>query len=292
MPLLARCTERHSPHPMRSSRSLQLSGFHSASSSPGARCVALLTTAAWTSGVASIAVAVAAWRWSSAGLTAVGVAQIALLVLILRARRSITRCIHELVALADIDPATGCLNRRGFAHAVDAALTVAAQVQGDVAMLALDLDHFKEINDRYGHNIGDAVLYEVSMTLVEGVGNDGVVARMGGEEFSVLLPGADAEAAGVMAERLLQRVRMHRLASVTSPAVVTMSVGIAAERVSSVRVGAALRARADEALYKAKREGRDRVLLWAPGVHSNATPVAAAVPIVRTARWSANNMEA
>jgi diguanylate cyclase (GGDEF)-like protein len=276
---------------MRSSRSLQLSGFHSASSSPGDRCATLLTTAAWTTSLACIPIAFAAWWWSSVGLFAVFVSQIAVVALLLRARRSVARCIHDLIALADIDPATGCLNRRGFAHAVDAALMVAARTHGEIAMLALDLDHFKDINDRYGHNIGDAVLYEVSMTLVEGVGSEGVVARMGGEEFSVLLPGADAEAAGVMAERLLQRVRTHRLASVTSPAVVTMSVGIAAERVSSLRMGAALRARADEALYKAKREGRDRVLLWAPGVHSNATPAAAAAPIVRTARWSANNMQ-
>lgn len=277
--------------PMRSLRSLQLSGFHSASAGPGEQCASLLITAAWTIGVACIAVTFAAWWWSSVGLIAVVVSQIAVIALLVYARRSIARCIHDLQALAEIDPATGCLNRRGFAHAVDAALMVAAKAEGEIAMLALDLDHFKDINDRYGHNIGDAVLYEVSATLVEGVGSDGVVARMGGEEFNVLLPGADAEAAGVMAERLLERVRTHRLASVASPAVVTMSAGIAAERVSSVRVGAALRARADEALYKAKREGRDRVLLWAPGVHSNATPAAAAAPIVRTARWSANNMQ-
>lgn len=233
----------------------------------------------------------AAWWWSSPVLLAIAISQVAVVVLLLYARSIVLARLVELETLADIDPATACLNRRGFARAMDVALANAARTHGGVAMLALDLDHFKQINDQYGHNIGDVVLYEVATALIAVVGTDGVVARMGGEEFSVLLPGADAEAAGVMAERLLERVRAHRLASVTSPVVVTMSVGIAAERVMSVRVGAALRARADEALYKAKRQGRDRVLLWAPGVHSNATPAAAAVPIVRTARWSANNMQ-
>ncbi len=275
---------------MRSTRSLLLSGLQGTSATRRDRSADLLLAGAWCAAVAGVLAAIFAWRLESPALGIVALSQVVVIALVFIARRIISGRFTELQTLANVDPATGCLNRRGFAHALDEALVRAANRQHELAMLALDLDHFKQINDRYGHNIGDAVLYEVAAVIVEEVGTDGVVARMGGEEFSVLLPTADAESAGVIAERLLARVRTHRLTSVASTAVVTMSVGIAAERVQSMRDGAALRARADEALYKAKHEGRDRVLLWAPGVHSHGTPAAAAVPIIRTARWSANNM--
>ena len=210
--------------------------------------------------------------------------QIAVTGCILGARSAISHRLAALEELVESDPATGCLNRRGFERALDAALAVTTQ--RDVALLALDLDHFKRINDQFGHIAGDAVLREVAATLAETVGTDGVVARLGGEEFSVLLPRADAEAAGVMAERMLARLRTLKVAAVTRGAMVTMSVGIAAERVSSIRDSAALRARADEALYMAKRGGRDRVLLWAPGVRSLATPTAYVAAITQPPRRS------
>jgi diguanylate cyclase (GGDEF)-like protein len=119
------------------------------------------------------------------------------------------------------------------------------------------------------------------------VGKEGIVARLGGEEFSVLMPGADAEAAGVMAERMLANIRERCCAELAPGSAITMSIGIAAERVSSLRDGAALRARSDEALYMAKRGGRNRVLLWAPGVRSLATPAAASAAIVSEPKWPA-----
>lgn len=218
------------------------------------------------------------------------VGQILAVVAVLNARARIGDQLHAVHRLAECDPATGCLNRRGFARALDQVLSEASVDQRDVALLALDLDHFKNINDRHGHNVGDAVLFEVASTLVQTVGDQGVVARLGGEEFSVLMPCADAETAGVMAERLIEEVRTHRLSSVTADAFVTMSIGISAERVSSVRDSAALRARADEALYAAKRGGRNRSMLWAPGVPSLATPAAAAVAIVTPRRWQLGGM--
>ena len=215
--------------------------------------------------------------------------QIAAICCTLAARHAISHRLSALEELAESDPATGCLNRRGFARALDVAIASAIDTQHDVALLALDLDHFKQINDQFGHTVGDAVLSDVAAALAETVGTEGIVARLGGEEFSVLLPRADAEAAGVMAERMLARLRQRKLAVETRGAVVTMSVGIAVERVSSLRDSAALRARADEALYMAKRGGRDRVLLWAPGVRSLATPAAASVAITQPPRraWQA-----
>jgi diguanylate cyclase (GGDEF)-like protein len=202
------------------------------------------------------------------------------------AHRGMAGQLELLARMIESDPATGCLNRRGFARAFDEALKVAAYSRSDVALLALDLDYFKQINDKYGHNVGDLVLSEVAATLAETVGADGVVARLGGEEFTVLLPDADAESAGVMAERMLVVVRSNCCSSLTPGSFVTMSIGIAAERITSTRDGAALRARADEALYMAKRKGRDRVLLWAPGVRSLATPAAAMAAIVTQPRWT------
>ncbi|MEO8564518.1 MAG: GGDEF domain-containing protein [bacterium] len=187
----------------------------------------------------------------------------------------------EIAPMVHADAATGCLNRRGFAQQFERALAEARRRRGDIALLAVDLDHFKQINDRFGHLVGDEVLYEVATMLAEAVSEEGVVARMGGEEFTVLLPWADAEAAGAVAERMMTLLRARCCASLPPDTPVTMSVGIAAERITDSDIGLALRARADEALYAAKRSGRNRVRLWAPGVRSNATPATSVAAIVR-----------
>ena len=187
----------------------------------------------------------------------------------------------ELAPLVNADPATGCLNRRGFAIQLERALAEARRRRGEIALLAVDLDHFKQINDRFGHLVGDEVLYEVATLLTETVSEEGIVARMGGEEFIVLLPWADAEAAGAVAERIMYRLRSRGCRALPPGTALTMSIGIAAERIVGPELGAALRARADEALYAAKRSGRDRILLWAPGVRSNATPPTSMAVIAR-----------
>jgi diguanylate cyclase (GGDEF)-like protein len=187
----------------------------------------------------------------------------------------------ELAPLVNADPATGCLNRRGFALHLERALIDARRRRGEIALLALDLDHFKQINDRFGHLVGDEVLYEVAAMITEAVSEEGVVARMGGEEFTVLLPWADAESAGAVAERIMSRLRGRQCRALPPDTTVTMSIGIAAERIIDGNIGSALRARADEALYAAKRSGRDRVLLWASGVRSHATPPTSMAVITR-----------
>ena len=238
--------------------------------------------------VASLAAVALLLAWPSALAFAplLMVLQIAVISCIIGTRVVMSRRLRVLEDLTEHDPATGCLNRRGFARALDSALTRAIQANGDVALLALDLDHFKRINDQFGHSVGDAVLCDVATTLTETVGNAGVVARLGGEEFSVLLPSADAETAGEMGERMLARLRAHQSVAQSHGATITMSVGIAVERVSSLGDSAALRARSDEALYVAKRGGRNRVLLWAPGVRSLATPAASAAAVARPPRHS------
>jgi diguanylate cyclase (GGDEF)-like protein len=178
----------------------------------------------------------------------------------------------ELANLVMSDTLTGCLNRRGLDHAVQQAIRVAVRRGGEIALLAIDIDHFKAINDTAGHLAGDAVLRELSELLSHSSRAGDVVARVGGEEFVVLLPGADNEQAGVVAERVMTTVRNHAFRTTRGRLKVTVSVGIACEQVTDAHVGAALRARADEALYLAKRLGRNRVVMWAPGIRSNATP--------------------
>ena len=243
---------------------------------------------------ATLVLVLAASRHSQAtiALALAGTLQIALVGMVLATSRSSERRMRRLERLAEWDPGTACLNRRGFHRALDDALRDALPTHREIALLAVDLDHFKDVNDRFGHNVGDAVLADVGAALASTVGRDGSVARLGGEEFAVLLPDADAEAAGVMAERLLLRMRALEPTMMPHSAHVTASVGIAAERVTSPMVGAELRARADEALYLAKRSGRDRVLLWAPGVRSLATPAASIAIIAQDGRWFQGGLEA
>lgn len=179
---------------------------------------------------------------------------------------------RELAPLVLTDPLTGCMNRRGFEQELTRAAARAARNETDLALLALDVDHFKRANDGYGHLAGDAVLREVGALLRHAARAGDVVARLGGDEFVLVLPDCDSEEAGVVAERVTELMRGHVFRTSRGDVRVTLSVGIATEAVHQPAVAASLRARADEALYVAKRLGRDRVVLWAPGISSRATP--------------------
>ena len=178
----------------------------------------------------------------------------------------------ELAALVLTDPLTGSLNRRGFEQELGRAVSRAAREGSELALLAVDVDHFKRINDSFGHLAGDTVLRELAEVLAHTARTEDVLGRVGGDELLVLLPGADLEAAGVVAERISNVVRGHHFITTRGRERVTVSIGIAAEHVRDPYLGHALRARADEALYVAKRLGRDRVVMWAPGIRSEATP--------------------
>lgn len=178
----------------------------------------------------------------------------------------------ELATMVMNDNLTGCLNRRGFDHALNQAVVRSLRFGGEIALLAIDIDLFKSINDSAGHLAGDAVLRELAEIVSRTSRAGDVVGRVGGEEFVVLLPGADNETAGVVAERIMETVREHAFRTVRGRLKVTISIGIACEQVTDAHIAGALRARADEALYVAKRLGRNRVVMWAPGIRSNATP--------------------
>ena len=197
----------------------------------------------------------AAW-WS------VGVATMSIAAIVTHVMRSHVE--HLIVQLADAartDPLTGLPNRRGFRELLDLELGRARRSGAPMSLLVGDLDHFKDVNDRAGHHIGDAVLQQVAALLREGVRQIDAPARIGGEEFAVVLPGTDATSAFAVAERLRCHVR-DAFADATVP--ITISFGIASHPEHAETAASLVRA-ADEALYGAKQSGRNRTV-----VHSAA----------------------
>jgi diguanylate cyclase (GGDEF)-like protein len=170
---------------------------------------------------------------------------------------------QRLHRLATQDPLTGLLNRRGMQAALQAEWRRSKRYQLPFAVISLDVDHFKRVNDQHGHDAGDRVLMAVSEVLRNHVRESDQVARMGGEEFLVLLPAARAETEGVaLATRL--RVQLNQVAVVTDAQVkipVTASWGVSGVLPKDASQDDVLR-RADEALYQGKRSGRDRVVLF------------------------------
>jgi diguanylate cyclase (GGDEF)-like protein len=174
------------------------------------------------------------------------------------------RTLDRLAAEARIDPLTGVLNRRGFEERMAAELERAAREQAPVAVVLIDLDHFKEINDRHGHETGDRVLRWLGAALQEQVRGIDIVARTGGEEFIVVLPGQALEAAHAFAERVRVGLgeedarAVRRMLGIDDAIELTASAGVAAA--VAPPDGEALIAAADHAMYRAKRAGRDRVV--------------------------------
>jgi diguanylate cyclase (GGDEF)-like protein len=170
---------------------------------------------------------------------------------------AVTDVIDDLRRERDLDRLTGVLNRRGFEERVDRILASSSET---AALILCDLDHFKRINDTYGHSAGDEVLRSYGALLRRNIRKRDVVGRIGGEEFAILLPDTDAEGAGELVARL-----RGALAEMTSPLPdvnvrISASIGIAVSDGHEQRP--ALMARADIALYQAKNAGRDRVVLF------------------------------
>lgn len=160
---------------------------------------------------------------------------------------------------AVIDPLTGLHNRRYLDAKLESLIRRVGAGRAGLAVLVCDLDHFKDLNDTYGHDAGDAALREFARRLSTTVRPLDLVCRTGGEEFVVVMPGTSADLATLAAERLRRRIvsAPYQLGpEVNVP--VTLSVGVAAARTDDT--SAALLKRADEALYRAKQAGRNRVM--------------------------------
>jgi diguanylate cyclase (GGDEF)-like protein len=159
--------------------------------------------------------------------------------------------------LSEVDALTGVLNRRALYRRLRAELHRAHREGGTTAVILLDLDHFKQINDRHGHVAGDRVLRRVGRHLRRFARASDSVGRIGGEEFLIVLPATSLQEASQFAERLRGQIAGRPEAADTPP--VTASLGVTVcEGAAFLRVEGVLR-EADAAMYRAKAEGRDRV---------------------------------
>ena len=184
---------------------------------------------------------------------------------ITRVGHAYNRVRAQLSSMVLTDPLTGCVNRRGFDQALIREVARATRTGDSFALIAVDLDHFKDVNDTYGHLAGDSLLREVGVILLAAGRAGDVVARMGGEEFAILLPGSGNSGANLFAARLCERIRSHEF--VLNPQGIriplTMSVGVAVgSPLGEPNFAAVLWSRADSALYAAKRAGRDCARAW------------------------------
>ncbi|WP_164102327.1 GGDEF domain-containing protein [Candidatus Laterigemmans baculatus] len=215
-----------------------------------------------------------------------------MLTMLKSSRDEISRKNRELEILATQDSLTGCLNRRAFFERFDRAWEEAKAQGTPLACVMIDNDHFKSVNDTYGHHVGDEVLRQVSALLRERHESTDFVCRFGGEEFCILLRGCTLEEAQQAAEQLRQAIEQLRFES-PAELVTTASIGVA-----EISQGAAtpqeMINQADACLYVAKRQGRNRVVVYCPeyehAANEEAAPEArdAVHPSARTATAAAS----
>jgi diguanylate cyclase (GGDEF)-like protein len=170
---------------------------------------------------------------------------------------------EHLERLATTDSLTGLYNRRHFLGALEAEWSRFQRYYRSVSVLMVDIDHFKAINDRYGHAVGDEAIKAVAEACLEGKRKSDVVGRLGGEEFAVLLPETSLSRAKIVAERIRKRISALAMKAHKVQFQITASVGIAEALVSMPGMDALVVA-ADQALYRAKAQGRNRCVCWSP----------------------------
>ena len=184
--------------------------------------------------------------------------------------RAYNRVRSQLSSLVLTDALSGCLNRRGLEQHLGQEVSRAARNGSELALIALDVDHFKTINDSFGHLAGDSVIHEVG-ELLRGAARVGdVVARTGGDEFTLLLPDTNAAGAFRLATRIREDVAGRRFDGISGKIPVTVSIGIVAVRAVEENIIHDLHSRADEALYAAKDAGRNQVSIWTPNLRAIA----------------------
>jgi diguanylate cyclase (GGDEF)-like protein len=180
-------------------------------------------------------------------------------------RAELVRHSQELERLATTDDLTGLCNRRHFLALAEDERRRQASEHQPLALMLLDIDHFKSVNDRFGHDVGDAVIRHVADVCRGTVTATDILARFGGEEFVLLLPLVTGERAAARAEEMRRRLEASPLKMDRAEVRVTISVGVAEGSAELQSIGDLMK-RADEALYQAKRDGRNRVH------HADRTP--------------------
>jgi len=169
---------------------------------------------------------------------------------------------NRLKEMATTDPLTGVNNRRQFETFMEIELTRASRYSHSVGLAMVDIDHFKQINDTYGHQVGDYVLVELCELLTEGLRATEIISRYGGEEFTVIIPQADYDVTLVVGEKIRSLVEEHKFEYDGVEFPLTVSVGVALFPQMAVNRNGLIEM-ADKALYQAKRNGRNRVCMAA-----------------------------
>ena len=184
--------------------------------------------------------------------------------------------LESSVSMAYTDELTGVYNRRYMNSLLERKILEIADTAKPVSVMLFDIDHFKQVNDSYGHASGDDVLKEIATRVTDNVRDFDLVARFGGEEFVVVMPDSNAEAAYMVAERLRNRIAgtPFKIPGRDEPLKVTVSIGVATTTDPSDSADKLL-ARADALLYTAKRGGRNRSCT-ADGVSESGADTAAA----------------
>ena len=167
--------------------------------------------------------------------------------------------LKQVEIMAITDAVTGLFNRRHFTELFDKEFARAMRFNSPLSCMMVDIDHFKQVNDTYGHQTGDSVLQEISLILQENLRQIEIAARYGGEEFVLFLPETPLSEAMKPARRLLERVATHHFKGLEPDKIVTISIGVAGLPDPLVKAKEDLIRCADYALYKAKRGGRNRI---------------------------------
>jgi two-component system cell cycle response regulator len=177
-----------------------------------------------------------------------------------RLKRDVKEAQNKMAEMSTRDELTGVYNRRYFMEALEREVSKAKRYGNELVLCMLDLDHFKEVNDTYGHPAGDMVLREIGKMLKECVRQSDLICRYGGEEFAVILPSTQLEKARLVCERFRGIVKQHQFKYNSFQINITVSIGVTAFNHLIPESFNDLIAKADEALYRAKAEGRNRVV--------------------------------
>lgn len=176
------------------------------------------------------------------------------------------RVLEKALEIATTDELTRTLNRRGFYTACHAEVDRARRNQRDMVLSIIDLDHFKTLNDTYGHLVGDTVLRKVAERLLKNIRKSDIICRFGGEEFTLLLPETSLAQASELLERLRQSIERVPIQTSAGPIKATFSGGLAEvplfgrqQKLSAMEVISRAMAKADKALYDAKKKGRNQI---------------------------------
>jgi diguanylate cyclase (GGDEF)-like protein len=168
--------------------------------------------------------------------------------------------VQELERLAHTDALTGIWNRRYLMMIAEQEINRSQRYKVNFSILLLDIDHFKKINDTYGHNIGDEVIIFMTKVVIESLRTSDSFGRFGGEEFVVFLPETDIDEAQIVAERIRENLYNKSITVEDKQVSITVSVGVSSYSLGDKNIDVILQ-RADQALYQAKNQGRNRVIV-------------------------------